>query len=274
MTDARLSAIVVDDEPLARRELRALLAAHQELEIVGEAEDVDTAAALISSVSPDIVFLDIQLSGATGFDLLARVPARFEVVFVTAYEQHALRAFDVNALGYLLKPVSRERLAEVVARLVTRLHGMRADESRDDCDEDGRDGGRRDDGDRGDDEREDGARDDEPLRYDDRLFLRLNDRWHFVSVSAIQSILAEGNYTRLMLIDGRTALVGRTLKHWIARLPARRFLRVHRSAIVNLQHIDHVEEWSASTWQVYLRHAAEPIAMSRRYAARIQHRLG
>jgi two-component system LytT family response regulator len=259
MTDARLSAIVVDDEPPARRELKALLAAHQDLEIVGEAEDVDTAAALISRASPDIVFLDIQLSGATGFDLLARVPARFEVVFVTAYEQHALRAFDVNALGYLLKPVSRERLAEVVARLVTRLQGTRAEESDDD----------RDDG-----LRHDGMRDDEPLRYDDRLFLRLNDRWHFVSVSAIQSILAEGNYTRLMLTDGRTALVSRTLKEWIARLPARRFLRVHRSAIVNLQHIDHVEEWSASTWQVYLRHAAEPIAMSRRYAARIQHRLG
>jgi two-component system, LytTR family, response regulator len=255
MTDAKLSAIVVDDEPLARRELRTLLAVHQDLEIVGEAEDVDTAAALISRVSPDIVFLDIQLSGATGFDLLARVPARFEVIFVTAYEQHALRAFDVNALGYLLKPVSRERLAEVVARLVTLLKDARVDEPREDPD--------------------DGVDDEDvPLHYDDRLFLRLDDRWHFVSVSAIQSILAEGNYTRVMLTDGRAALVNRTLKHWAARLPARRFLRVHRSAIVNLQHVDHVEEWSASTWQVYLRHAAEPIVMSRRYAARIQHRLG
>jgi two-component system LytT family response regulator len=254
--DTKLTAIVIDDEPLARRELRALLATHQELEIVGEAEDVDTAAALISRVSPDVVFLDIQLSGATGFDLLARVPARFEVIFVTAYEQHALRAFDVNALGYLLKPVSRDRLAEVVARLV-----MRHDDNSHDPHDDSASA--------------DSAGDDSVLlRYDDRLFLRLNDRWHFVSVSAIQSILAEGNYTRLMLIDGRTALVGRTLKDWAARLPARRFLRVHRSAIVNLQHIDHVEEWSASTWQVYLRHAAEPIAMSRRYAARIQHRLG
>jgi two-component system LytT family response regulator len=254
--DTKLTAIVIDDEPLARRELRALLATHQELEIVGEAEDVDTAAALISRVSPDVVFLDIQLSGATGFDLLARVPARFEVIFVTAYEQHALRAFDVNALGYLLKPVSRDRLAEVVARLVMR-HDDHSHDPHDDS------------------ASADSAGDDSVLlRYDDRLFLRLNDRWHFVSVSAIQSILAEGNYTRLMLIDGRTALINRTLKDWAARLPARRFLRVHRSAIVNLQHIDHVEEWSASTWQVYLRHAAEPIAMSRRYAARIQHRLG
>jgi two-component system LytT family response regulator len=254
--DTKLTAIVIDDEPLARRELRALLATHQELEIVGEAEDVDTAAALISRVSPDVVFLDIQLSGATGFDLLARVPARFEVIFVTAYEQHALRAFDVNALGYLLKPVSCDRLAEVVARLVMR-HDDHSHDPHDDS------------------ASADSAGDDSVLlRHDDRLFLRLNDRWHFVSVSAIQSILAEGNYTRLMLLDGRTALVNRTLKEWAARLPARCFLRVHRSAIVNLQHIDHVEEWSASTWQVYLRHAAEPIAMSRRYAARIQHRLG
>jgi two-component system, LytTR family, response regulator len=262
MPDTKLTAIVVDDEPLARRELRALLATHQDVEVVGEADDVDTAAALISRVSPDVVFLDIQLSGVTGFDLLARVPARFEVIFVTAYEQHALRAFDVNALGYLLKPVSRDRLADVVARLVTRLPGVREDDAKD---VDANDGDARDD---------DAGDDSEPLRYDDRLFLRLDDRWHFVSVGAIQSILAEGNYTRLMFVDGRTALVNRTMKHWVARLPARRFLRVHRSAIVNLQHIDHVEEWSASTWQVYLRHAAEPIAMSRRYAARIQHRLG
>lgn len=271
MTSARLSAIVVDDEPLARRELRALLAAHPELEIVGEAEDADTAVALIARLAPDIVFLDIQLSGATGFDVLARVPATFEVIFVTAYEQHALRAFEVNALGYLLKPVSRQRLAEVVARLLTHVPGLQA---------------ARDDDGRGLDEAPAAKTDAEaeaggaagadaaPLQYDDRLFLRLDDRWHFVSVSAIQSILAEGNYTRLTLIDRRTALVGRTLKHWIARLPARRFLRVHRSAIVNLQHIDRVEEWSASTYQVYLRHAAEPIAMSRRYAARIQDRLG
>ena len=111
-----IRALVVDDERLARQELRRLLAAHPEVRVVGEAAGVDEAARLIERQQPDVVFLDVQLPGETGFDLFERAAVSARVVFVTAHDAHALRAFDVNALDYLLKPVAPERLAETVAR--------------------------------------------------------------------------------------------------------------------------------------------------------------
>ena len=117
MSAEPLTALIVDDERLARQELRALLAVHPEVQVVGEAASVDEAARHLAREQPDVVFLDIQMPGESGFDLFARAPVSSRVVFVTAHDAHALRAFDVNALDYLLKPVVPARLAESIARL-------------------------------------------------------------------------------------------------------------------------------------------------------------
>lgn len=116
-----MKAIVVDDERLARTRLRQLLAAHSDVEVVAEADSVDTAEAAILAHAPDVVFLDIAMPGGSGFELCSRLRIAAQVVFVTAYEDHAVRAFEVNALDYLLKPVEPERLAATMARL--RVHG-------------------------------------------------------------------------------------------------------------------------------------------------------
>jgi two-component system LytT family response regulator len=230
-----LSALIVDDERLARRELATLLAAHREIAIAGEAGSVDDAAALVHALDPDVVFLDIQMPKRSGFELLDAADVR-RVVFVTAHDVHAIRAFEVNALDYLLKPVHPARLAITIARLV-------------------------------------GTADPAPpitrLELADHLFLNDGKAARFVRVHAIVCIRGAGDYAELVLEDGKRVLSSRPLRDWETRLPAG-FARVHRTAIVNLDRVERVERVSDDSFRVVLRGLAEPVPMSRRHAARLR----
>jgi two-component system LytT family response regulator len=236
-----LRALLVDDEPLARAELRALLRAHPEIEVAGEAESVAGAEGLCGVYGPDVVFLDVQLVEKTGFDLLDRLPEEVHVVFVTAYDEYAVRAFEVNALDYLLKPVRRQRLAETVERLLRR-----------------------------------GAEPAAPapvaLSPDDHLFLPLRGGHRFVRVAGITCLLATSNYVRICLATGESTLVRRPLRVWEERLPPRLFLRVHRSAIVNLDHVAAAEDAGDGTYRLRVSGWPEPLQMSRRQATRLRDR--
>lgn len=233
--------VIVDDERLARNELRTLLAAHSELEVVGEADSVSTAAEIIARESPDAVFLDIQLGAETGFDLLELVGTELAIIFVTAYERHALRAFEVNALDYLLKPVTPERLRAALEKLSS--------------------------------PRPESAPTG-PLDYEDRLLLRLDDRLAFLRVDTIKYIAAAGDYSYVHTSEGKRRLVYKPLKEWETRLPANYFLRIHRSTIVNMEHVKRLEPWSNYSYLVYVEGVDEPLIMSRRYAGKAKDRLG
>jgi two-component system LytT family response regulator len=240
---AELRALIVDDERLARRELRALLEEHGGVNVAGEAGGADEAAALIRELRPDVVFLDIQMPGATGFDLLERVEVGADLIFVTAYDEYALRAFEVNALDYLLKPVSPERLARALARLPR-----------------GRQRG-----------------EETPLRkleYDDRLFLETGGHSRFIKVCSIALVAAAADYSEVHTDDGRRALVQKPLREWEARLPEKHFLRVHRSTIINLEHVERIESWFNRSYRIHLRRLKEPITVSRRYASSLKSRFG
>lgn len=245
-----LSAILVDDERLARRELARLLAAHPEIEIAGEAASVDEAAALVAQVDPDVVFLDIQMPRRSGFELLDAADVRGRVVFVTAHDVHAIRAFEVNALDYLLKPVHPARLATTVQRLL-------AAEPEDAADSAGESG-----------PPADGASGPARLLPDDHLFLTEGRAARFVRVRAIVCIRGAGDYSELSLPEGKQLLSRHPLKDWEARLPSS-FVRVHRSAIVNLDHVDRVDR-AGDDFRVYLRGIAEPVPLSRRQAQRLR----
>lgn len=246
----RLTAIVVDDERLARRELIGLLGAHPEIAIAGEAASVDEAAALVRSANPDVVFLDIQMPRRSGFELLEAADVRGRIVFVTAHDVHAIRAFDVNALDYLLKPVNPARLAAAIARLVAATAADGAPVA-----------GRS-------DPASGTAAETEGLELDDHLFLTEGRAARFVRVRAIVCIRGAGDYSELALADGKQLLSPRPLKEWEARLPAS-FARVHRTAIVNLEHVDSVER-TGDDYRVVIRGIAEPVPMSRRYAQRLR----
>jgi two-component system LytT family response regulator len=236
-----LRALIVDDERLARRELRAMLGEHPRIAVAGEAEGVDEAAALIEAERPDVVFLDVQMPGQSGFDLIERMPRMPSVVFVTAYDAYAIRAFEVNALDYLLKPVHPDRLCAAVERL---LAGRRAE-----------------------------RRESERLRPDDRVFLDLGERSCFLEVSAIVCIEAAADHTEVLVADGRRLLVPRSLRAWETRLPERRFVRAHRAAIVNLDHVERVEPWFHHAYRLFLRRMREPVIVSRRCVARLRSEL-
>jgi two-component system LytT family response regulator len=237
----RLTAVVVDDERLARRDLIAMLAKHANIVVVGEADDVRSAARQIARLSPDVVFLDIQMPGESGFDLLEKADVRAHVVFVTAYDEYAVRAFEVNALDYLLKPVSPDRLARSIERLVS------------------------------------AERSPEPgtgkLHYEDSLFIRLDSRMKFLKVSSIVAITAAGDYTEVLTADKGRHLADKPMSEWQARLPAAGFCRIHRSAIVNLAYVERVEETSRYSYNVHLRGQSRPLPMSRRYAKGLGRRM-
>lgn len=243
------TAIVVDDERLARRELTQLLEeGHADrVRVVGQATTVEEAAALAQVHDPDVVFLDVHLAGESGFDLLPLLDRTVTVIFVTAFDRYAIRAFEVNALDYLLKPVAPKRLATTIARL-----GQPAQTETPATD----------------------SRAMPALTSDDRLFLRLDERMAFVRVRAIIAILAAGDDSCLLLADGRRARVRKSLREWAERLPDRDFVRIHRSTVVNLEYVERLEEWSHASYRVYLRGLAEPLQMSRRRAARLRARFG
>lgn len=232
-----LRALLVDDERLARVELRALLAVHPAIEVAAEADSVRSATSLLAGEGFDVVFLDIQLGGESGFDLLGAIGSRCRIVFVTAFDDHAIRAFEVNALDYLLKPVHPERLAATVARLSL-----------------------------GDARRAPTPR----LSLDGVAFLCSGDSSAFIPVRGIACILADGDYTRVVTTAGRETLVLRSLADWEQRLPRETFLRVHRSAIANVAVVARAARERDGRWRLHLPGLARPLVVSRRCAQRLR----
>jgi len=240
----RLEALIVDDERLARKELRTLLASHPEVSVVGEADSVAAALAVLESERPDLVFLDIQLAGETGFDLLDRVGAAdFKTVFVTAFDAYAIRAFEVNALDYLLKPVNPARLKKAIDKLLLNEPAPPAASLR-------------------------------PLDIDDRLYLELGGRSVFLKVGRVTHVTAAGDYTEVFTAEGQKHLVEKPLREWEARLPEKFFARIHRNCIVNLEYVERVESWFNRSHQLFLRGVGSPLTVSRRHAARLKEKFG
>ena len=238
-----MKVVLIDDERLAREELRGLLSEFPDLEIVGEAANVTEALKLVPKLRPDLLFLDIEMPGRTGFDFLAALPPPHpQLIFATAFDAFALRAFEVNALDYLMKPVHPQRLAAAVAKVRARLAPA---SSATDPDE----------------------RPDEPtapLREDDSVFVREGDRCWFIPVRSLRLLEADGNHTRLYFGEDRPLLY-RTLGAMETRLPASLFLRANRSQLVNLSFIEKVEPWFSGSIKVRLRGGPE-VEFSRRQA--------
>lgn len=232
-------ALVVDDEAGARLDLIGLLARDPAVDVVAQAGDLESAVEAVRRLRPDLVFLDIRLGRRSGFELLDLVDEVFDVVFVTAHDEHAVLAFEVDAIDYLLKPVEPERLRATLERL--------------------------------------DAPSDAPVRaleMDDWLFLPLEGGRGFLQVSDIAHVTADGDYTIVHTVAGERHRVPRALKKWEARLPASGFLRIHRGTIVNLGRVRRVEPWSNYTYRVYMEGVRRPLTMSRHYARRAQRLLG
>lgn len=234
-------SIIVDDEELAREDLKVLLNDFREIEVIGESETVEETKKLIENLNPDLIFLDIQMPGKSGFDLLEEIQTNARIIFVTAFDEYAIRAFEVNARDYLLKPVNKERLAQAIEKLKSDQEAQDVLQSK--------------------------------LDFGDNIFLMVNNHFQFVKIGSIIKIISAGNYTEIHTSSKLKGLVLKSLKDWEARLPRNYFVRIHRNAIINLEFVDHVEGWFNYSYKIFLKEIDDPLVMSRRYAARLKERM-
>ena len=233
-----LKAIIVDDEWLIRSEIIRLLSEYLEIEVVGEAAHISEAIELIEQFNPDVIFLDVELSGETGFELLEQAEINCEIIFVTAYNQYAIRAFEVNALDYLLKPIQPERFAKTIGRLLKHEPIK--------------------------------PKPTEKVKIDDVIYVMINGSLKFLRISELRCIIARGNYTDIIYEECKKELVSKSLNEWEAILPDNFFVRIHRSTIINFKYVDRIEKRANQTQLVFIKGMEKPFAMSRRYAAKLK----
>ena len=240
---APLRVLVVDDARLARLELRTLLAGIEGVQWVGDAGDVPAAREAIARLHPDLVLLDVQMPTGSGFDVLEGIEALPLVVFVTAYDHYAVRAFERDALDYLVKPVDATRLQSAVARAQARL--ARVDAA--------------------------AAAPRDRLGVDDQVFLRDGERCWFVALGEIRRIVVDGNYARLWFRD-QNAVLARSLTTLEARMDPALFFRANRTTLVNLRRIRAVEPSIGDGYDLVLDDGSQ-VEVSRRQARELRERM-
>jgi two-component system LytT family response regulator len=223
--------------------MKTLLAAYEDIEVLGEAATVKDAAQVLRSNAVDIILLDIQLRGETGFALLEQIPnLSGQIVFVTAYDQYAVRAFEINALDYLLKPVSQERLDLAIERVRVRPSPSAPEER---------------------------------FLLTDRVCVRTDRQMRFVQLRELTHITSADDYSELHLANGQTLLAETSLMGWLSRLPLEAFVRIHRGTILNLCYLDKISRSATGGWWAELRGApgAGCLAVSRRLAGAVRRRV-
>lgn len=235
-----MKALIVDDERLARKELMKLLEEHPSIEIVGEAMNADEAIQMTNALTPDLLFLDIQMPGKTGFQLLEELDSVPVVVFTTAYDEFALKAFEVNALDYLLKPIQAERLSETVAK-ITEKERSKVIAARNP---------------------------DKKLGLNDQVFVKDGDRCWFVSLTNVRMFESDGNYIKVYF-DTNRPMIHKSLNALDEKLDERAFFRASRKHIINLSWVEGIEQWFNGGLMVKLK-GGDKVEVSRRQAAKFK----
>ncbi len=232
MNDMRV--LIVDDEAMARKALRRMLSEFQGIRICGETDSVDGAVKLIRQTHVDAVYLDIELYGEKGFDLVHHLDDQTAVVFVTAFSQYAPLAFDMEVKDYLLKPVTKDRLAENIRRLREYQKLVKS------------------------------SSDTEQVKPEDSIFVQDGKKRLQFPLSQLSLIEADGDYTILKSTDGRSGIAWKSLRQWEQRLPVDQFVRIHRSIIVNLNQIQSFETIAGNRLKLYMKGVQIPCLASRR----------
>ncbi len=237
-----VKAIIIDDERLARTELKKLLQGFSDIEIIDEASNVEEGIEKIETKNPDLIFLDIQMPGKTGFELLQELEKAPRVIFTTAYDEYALKAFEVNALDYLLKPIEPRRLSDAIQKLHYEISREKAGLNN--------------------------ATNRGPLSENDQVFVKDGERCWFVKLAEIRLFESVGNYAKVYFANNKP-LILKSLNALEERLDERFFFRANRKHIINMHHIEKIEPYFNGGLLVELK-GGEKIEVSRRQTVRFK----
>lgn len=252
-TSGKIRTIIVDDEELARERLRTLLEKEPQVEIIGEAGDGNTAVDLIDKLKPDLLFLDVQMPELTGFEVLAALDEPPNVIFVTAHDKFALKAFDVHAVDYLLKPFDRERFQTALHRALAKIQNQKPGDTKAQADA--------------------VLEEVKPAAKGvERLLVKTQGRVLLVKVSDIDWVEAADNYVTLHV--GKEAhMMRETMNSLESRLPADKFMRISRSSIVNVERIQELQPMFHGEYVVVLKNGAK-VTLSRSYRDKLDRLMG
>jgi two-component system, LytTR family, response regulator len=234
-----MRALIIDDERLARKELTNLLEEYDQIEIIGEAANADEAIEIINEQNPDLLFLDIQMPGKTGFEMLEMLDEVPKVIFTTAYDEFALKAFEVNALDYLLKPIQPDRLRDSIAKLREISRKAKSNDSN-----------------------------EKKLGLEDQVFVKDGERCWFVSLANVRVFESDGNYIKVYF-DGNRPMIHKSLNALDEKLDPRSFFRASRKHIINLSWVESIEPWFNGGLMVKLK-GGDKVEVSRRQAAKFK----
>lgn len=237
-----LKSVIVDDVDSMRAVLKKLLQNFDRIQVIGEASSFDDAVEKITEEKPDLLFLDIDLGGLTSIDILSKLNYKPMVIFITSHSDFAIRAFELNAVDYILKPISLDRLTKAIEKVTNKWVE-----------------------DTGREEIKPAFSDDENSRFtaDHIILLSIENKMFFVGVREIVYIEAYGNYTKIFLQDGRMSITYNSIKNWVTRLPEELFIQIHRSTIVNLNQVSRIEKWANDTGRLFLKGIEKPFEISR-----------
>ncbi len=235
-----IKTFLIDDEPLALEELTLMLAKHPTIEVIGSATNVIEAIATINLLKPDLIFLDINMPGKSGFELLQELEEAPHVIFVTAYDQFAIKAFEVNALDYILKPINKDRLADAINKIKKQESLLKAKE--------------------------------EKLSIDKRIFIKDGDKCFFIPLSEVFLIESVGNYARVYY-GNKKPLLHKSLNYLEEKLPDTHFFRAGRQHIINIYFIKNIHPFFNNTLQVEMQNG-EKIDISQRQSVRFKEIMG
>lgn len=234
-----MKALIIDDSQLARQELKHLIKSFDTVQIIGEAENAEEAQALIEDLKPDLLFLDIQMPDKDGFELLTMLEDIPEVIFITAFDQYAMKAFDHNAIDYLQKPIKEDRLSLALEKAQEKIDLRASQEAK-----------------------------TQQLSLKNQVFVKDGESCWFVSLAEIRILEIMGSYTRIYFKDQKP-MIPRSLNYMEGRLDPEVFFRANRQQIINLQYIDRIEPWFSGTLKVYLKDGEE-IEVSRRQSIKFR----
>lgn len=234
-----MKVLIIDDERLARKELSNLLTEYKDIEILGEAANADEAEQLIDKLNPDLIFLDIQMPGKTGFELLETLEKTPKVIFTTAYDEYALKAFEFNALDYLLKPIEPKRLSESINKIRKEVEAQ-----------------------------EEKQKKSNQLTVNDQVFVKDGDNCWFVKLKDVRLFESDGNYIKVYF-DKNKPMIHKSLNALDEKLDNKHFFRVSRKHIINLEWIDEIETWFNGGLMVKLK-GGDKVEVSRRQATKFK----